>query len=290
MPRKRVRQKKLSEVDVYKRGMESSLEDARKKRIPEPTRKFEIGDRIRYGSFDWSAVLDSIDDGKIYKCFSITRNTKRNVPDYTEFKIHYEPWYSIVPDMTYEEYDEMVRLSQDDDIFFQYAQRDVMALLHMSFDNMGLDFDVEYQRGLVWTPEQKVELIRSMFHNIDIGKFCIIRRPWGNDPDKPATPLLYEVLDGKQRINAILDYYLDRFKYEGKYFSELHPFDRNHIRHYRISYAETAPLTREQKLRYFLKLNTTGIPIDPKHLEYVKNLWDQEKLKTHLREKLDIEG
>ena len=275
MPRKK-RQPKLTELEYNKQQMESSLKDARDHRIPEPTRFFEIGDEVRYGAWDWSGILDILDDGKIYKVFSITRNTKRNVPDYTSFKIHFMPWYDLQPEMTHEEFDAIERLTEDNDIFFQYAQRDVMALLYMSFDKMGLDFEADYQRGHVWTEKQKVDLIDSMFRNIDIGKFVIIRRPWGDNPSKPATPLLYEVLDGKQRITALLDFFCGRIKYKGKYFSEMHPFDRNHFRHYNISYAETKPLTQEQKYRYFLKLNTTGMPIDQKHLDKVRKMWLKE--------------
>lgn len=288
MPKRKVRQKKLTEVEKYQQEMSSSLRDARRKRVPDATtRRFKVGDLARYGAWDWSGILEILDDAKIYKVFSVTRNTGRNVPDYTDFKIHYMPWYDLQPEMTHEEFDALERLTDEEDIFFQYAQRDVMALVYMYFDEMGLDLDVEYQRGLVWTLEQKVDLIKSMFKNIDIGKFCIIKRPWGDDPHKPATPLLYEVLDGKQRITAIIDFFLDRFQYEGKYFSELHPFDRNHIRHYRISYAETQPLTREQKLRYFLKLNTTGVPVDQQHIEKVKKMWLEELLKQTIDPTID---
>ena len=256
--------------------MASSLHDCRKKRIPEPTRQHAIGDRMRYGAFDWSAILEVLDDGKIYKVLSITRCTKRNVPDYTEAKIHYVVWFEFVPEM--EDYGE--RITEDEDIFLQYSQRDVVALLYMSFDQFGLDFDAEYQRGHVWTLEQKVDLIESVFKNIDIGKFTIIRRPWGDNPNVPATPLLSEVLDGKQRITALLDFFCDRIQYKGKYFSELHPTDRGHFRHYRISYAETEPLTKEQKYRYFLKLNTTGMPVDPIHIDKVQKMWEAEKEKN----------
>jgi hypothetical protein len=269
--------KKRTEEESCKYLMDQSLEKCRKERIPDPTRFHEVGDEVRYGNWDWSAILDVLDEGKIYKVFSINRCTKRNVPDYTEFKFHYMPWYEFVPQM---DYDSLERLTQTDDIRFNYAQRDVQALIYMSFDKYGLDFEADYQRGNVWTKEQKVSLIDSIYRNVDIGKFAIIRRPWGDNPNIPATPLLYEVLDGKQRITALLDFYLNRFKYKDTFFSELHPFDRNHFRHYSISYAETSPLTKEQKYRYFLKLNTTGTPVDPEHIKKVYKMWLREKKKN----------
>jgi hypothetical protein len=38
-------------------------------------------------------------------------------------------------------------------------------------------------------------------------------------------------------------------------------------------------LTQEQKYRYFLKLNTTGMPVDKKHIKKVKKMWLEELLK-----------
>lgn len=275
MPKKK---KKRSEVEEHKWKIDSSLEECQKLRIPEPTVKYDIGTRVQYGAWDWSAILDVSEDGKIYKLFSVLWATKRNIPDHSEFKIHYEPWYYFVP-YNYEISKEMEKLTQDDDIHFSYQQRDIMALLYYMFSEHGIDLDADYQRGNVWTPEQKVSLIDSIFKNIDIGKFTVIRRPWGDHPNKPKTQLLYEMLDGKQRITAITDFYLGKFKYKGLYFRELHPFDRNHFKHYQISYAETEPLTKEQKYRYFLKLNTTGTPVDPEHIKKVYEMWEKEKEK-----------
>lgn len=268
---------KLLKQEVEKGETDNTLNDVFQNRIPEPTRFFKVDDRVRYGAWDWSIIVDILEDDKVYKLFSYTWNTKRNVPDYAGYKVHYIAWYDIQPWQTEEEFEALEQFSQRDDIRFHFSQRDVMAILYMSFDKYGIDFEADYQRGNVWTEQQKVDLIDSIFKNIDIGKFVFIRRPWGNDPHKPKTPLLWEVLDGKQRTTALLDFFLNRFKYKGKYFSELHPFDRNRIRHFSISFAETDPLTQEQKYRYFLKLNTTGTPVDPDHIKKVQEMWEKEK-------------
>lgn len=257
--------------------MDMELKDCRRKRVPEPTRLHAIGDRMTYGAWDWSAILEVLDDGKVYKMFSVTRHTNTNVGDYTSFKIHYVNWYEIVPYQTDEDIDSIEKHTQHEDIHFNFQQRDIAAIIYLSFDEHGVDFDADYQRGNVWTSQQKVDLIESIFNNVDIGKFVIIRRPWGDDPNKPKTDLLYEVLDGKQRITAILDFYLNRFKYKGKYYSELHPYDRRHFKYYSISFAEARPMTQEQKYRYFLKLNTCGTPVDPEHLKKVQEMWEKEK-------------
>lgn len=261
------------EVNALKRNMELRLGDKKSLRIPEPPHIHSIGDRVVYGAWDWTGILDVIDGGKIYKCFSVTHHTGRNVPDKSIYKIHYVAWYEVLLYQT--ELPEI--LKENEDIDFNYQQREMSSLIHRMFDKYGIDLNPDYQRGNVWTSDQKVELIDSIFKNIDIGKFTVIKRPWGPNPNEPTTQLLYEMLDGKQRLTAIYEFFIGKFQYKGKYYFELHPRDRNHFRHYRISYVESSPLTNEQKYRYFLKLNTTGTPVDKEHLDRVKQLWLNEQ-------------
>lgn len=271
------KRKKLTEVEQLRQSMESDLQKTLRLRIPKPTVFYKIGDRVKYGNWDWSGILAILGNGLFYKVFSVTWHTKQNVPDHSAFKIHYLPWYDMVPHQTQEEIDQSQIFTQDDDVHFHYSQRDLYFLLYLCFEEYGIDLDAEYQRGNVWTLKQKRDLIDSIFKNIDIGKFTVIERPWGDDHNKPITPLLYEALDGKQRITTIRDFFLNRFQYNGKYFCELYPGDKSHFRHYSISYAETKPMTKEQKYRYFLKLNTTGTPQDPSHIKKVWQMWMKEK-------------
>ncbi len=250
--------------------------DVVKGNIPEPPLVYNVGDRVRYGAWKWTGVLEVFENGKYYKLFSVTYKTKRNIPDGSEFKIHYEPWHQLVPYR--DSFDHIESLIQDDDIFFSFYQRDIRSLLNMCFKEYGIDLEPDYQRGNVWNEDQKVALIDSIFKNIDIGKFAIIRRPWpwGNDPNK--TPFLCEMLDGKQRLTALVEFFCGRFRYRGKYYNDLHPFDQNHFRNYGVSVGESEGLTNEQKYRYFLKLNTTGSPVDPEHMERVEYMLEKAKV------------
>lgn len=264
-------------VQSYKHTIDQSLNECKRMDIiPEPAYTFEIGDRCVYGAFDWSGVLEVCDGGKYYKLFSIHFHKNTNKGDYTSFKIHYEVWFKL--GVYREDWDDVPIYEEDDDIFFNYQQRDMRSLLYMMCKEYGIDLEPEYQRGLVWSDEQKWSLIDSIMKNIDIGKFTIIRRPWGKNHNKPATPKLYEMLDGKQRLTTLWEYYTGQFKYKGLRYHELHPLDRIHFKNYRISYAECEPLTDEQKYRYFLKLNTTGVPIEQEHIERVRRLWRQAVL------------
>ena len=266
-------------VDSYKQTIDQSLDECQRTDIPEPTYGFEIGDRCVYGAFNWSGVLEVCEGGRYYKLFSIHFVKNTNIGDYTSFKIHYEVWFKL--GIYREDWSDTEIFEQDDDIFFSYQQRDMRSLMHMMCKEYGIDLNPDYQRGLVWSEAQKWSLIDSIFKNIDIGKFTMIKRPWGDDGNKPLTPKLYEMLDGEQRITALWEFYTGQFKFRGKYFYELHPFDRGHFKNYRISYAECNPLTDEQKYRYFLKLNTTGVPIADEHMERVRGLWALERQKKN---------
>ncbi|RKX20224.1 MAG: hypothetical protein DRP51_06090 [Candidatus Zixiibacteriota bacterium] len=244
------------------------------KNIPTPCIVYDIGERVTYGAWDWTSILQVCEGGLYYKLVSVTRNTGRNISDSSKLQIHYLPWYNITPYQ--EDPGDISILKRHDDIHFNFQQRDIISLLNIYFDRYGVDLEPEYQRGNVWTPEQKESLIDSIFKNVDIGKIAIIKRPWGPDGNVPLTPKLYEMLDGKQRLTALIEFFTGRFSYKGKYYNDLHPSDKNHFKYYSLSYAETNNLTKEQKYRYFLKLNTTGTPVDPAHMERVAGMLQEE--------------
>jgi len=270
---KNIRKQRKHEQSLLKRDHI----DIKRMNIPTPAYIFEVGDEVDYGAWSFTEVLEVYEDGKYYKLYSCSLNTNTNRGNVWSEKVHYEAWFTLGFYHTSEEIEAMERFEEDEDIFINYSQRDLISLIGKMSDEHGIDLNPEYQRGLVWTHSQKISLIDSIFKNVDIGKFSVIRRPWGNDNNKPITPKLYEMLDGKQRLTAIWEYYCGGFKYKGKYFYELHPRDRNHFKHYGISYAETNPMTDEQKYRYFLKLNTTGVPISEEHMDRVRKLWLDSK-------------
>jgi hypothetical protein len=238
-----------------------------------PDRIYKIGDQVKYGNWDWSSILDIFDKGKYYKVLTITSNIH-----YKTFRITYLPWISLLPYRTIEQATIPPELTKNKDLLLNYSQRDIYSLMHMYY-NFGLDLNPDYQRGNVWSQDDKVLLIDSIFKNIDIGKFTIIKRPFRENKQS------YEILDGKQRVIALLEFSEDKFKYKGLKFSELHRRDQNHFGNYSISYAEASPMSHEQKYRYFLNLNITGKAVDPNHINYVKDLLFLSRAKKKYIEK-----
>lgn len=71
----------------------------------------------------------------------------------------------------------------------------------------------DFQRPLVWTQEQNVKLIESIWSGIDIGTYTI--------NEAPQTPYDMLVIDGQQRLNSIKTYTDDKFKVYDLFYSEL---------------------------------------------------------------------
>ena len=232
---------------------------------PEPTCFYEIGQTVKFGNFNSLKIIDSKYNKKYY-LIELTRRTLDNVGSYSREISNireWHPWYLLRPDSNNQE-----SLIQNSDCRLYFSNRCIDDIIGKAY-HFGIDFNPDYQRDFVWTQSDKEKLIDSIFCNIDIGKFCFIKN---NYHDK----YLYTVLDGKQRIRAILDYYEGRFPYKGKYFNDLSSLDQTHFEHYMISMAEVDNADRKTILKYFLMLNTGGRIMSEEQLKKVRNLYNEE--------------
>lgn len=67
-----------------------------------------------------------------------------------------------------------------------------------------INVDAEYQRAPVWSKAQKALLIDSILRDFDIPKIILRKRPEGSR-------FLFDVIDGKQRLTAIWEFFSDAF-------------------------------------------------------------------------------
>lgn len=258
--------RKVSPGQIEMNQINSSLRECQKSHVPYPSYVFKVGERVKYGMWNYAEVLEVCDKGRYYKIFQKTANVAYGKYIGEKEEVRYHHWLELLPYTNPKEFDSIPRFVEEEDVFFRFGQRDISSLFGM-VQSSGVDLNTDYQRGLVWTPDQEIDLIISIFKNIDIGKFTLIRRKFSEELNH-----YYEMLDGKQRLTALCRFFEGRFKYMGRTFQQLHPRDQNHFQGYPISYAECEPLTDEQKYRYFIKLNTTGQVIDPNHMEKVKKM------------------
>ena len=148
-----------------------------------------------------------------------------------------------------------------------YSQTTLDSLLHRYYQ-AGVDMEPEYQRGYEWETSDKLALIDSIFNNRDIGKFVFVERNWEHE----ERGKMYEILDGKQRLNAIVEFYEDRLLYKDRYFSDLTFEDYVHFdRLFLISLATVTDVTdRSEIVRLFLHLNRGGRIMSPEHLARIE--------------------
>jgi hypothetical protein len=228
-----------------------------------PTRTFEVGERVRYGNHDKTEILEVYEDVS-YKihCFG-TKEVYGKPTEYSEEQI--VCWHQLD------------KLNAQTDTSFtvpiayrmNQSNREIDGLLSIVFsDYAGVDFSPEYQREYVWSQEDKEKLIDSIFNNITIGLFVFAKRPY-EDYGK-----MYEVIDGKQRLTALVEFYEDRFHYKGVYYSQLSFRDSNHFRTYGISMGVLSEnSTQKEKYAAFLAVNTFGKVMDQSHLDSVKKVY-----------------
>lgn len=252
--------------------LERDLRDLRERYVvPEPTRFYEVGDNVKRGAVTKSIITEVLDDGKIYKLHEWHKETNYGRPFISQ-RDAYAAWYDLLPYIP-EKWEVAPVFKKNEKMHIQYGQRDMYSLIY-TFYHAGVDTEVDYQRGNVWKLIDKIELLDSIFNNIDIGKFVFIRRPYG------TAGKLYEILDGKQRITALTEFFEGRYRYNGLYYHELNQKDRNHFDHYTISWGEIEERTEEgipskYKYEYFLKLNTQGHAVDKEHLDFVRKLYEE---------------
>lgn len=256
--------------ELNEERLDFELKQLRERYTPEPNANivpFKVGDQVQLGHLKNSIITECLDNGKIYKVTSIATNNNYGKP-YDSVSTMYVPWMRLKPYKTPSQNFEISIFSVKDDFRLSFSQRNVEGLLSMTYD-FGIDLNPDYQRGSVWTLEDKVFLINSIFNRIDIGKFAIIRLPF-----KSRSPS-YEMLDGKQRLEALMDFYEGKFSFKGKFFRDLNHLDQHVFIDHPITIGECEDLSQKQKYEYFLRLNVRGKPQDPNHIQKVQDLLNQ---------------
>lgn len=255
----------LTHEEQMSKDKKSQLESIEKFTLPfisEPTRAFRIGEEVQFGNLKRVIIDDVCYDGKVYGLKCTKYNSNYGNPYDTECYM-VEPWYNIHP--LNRKKDE-THLAKGQDIHLSFHNKTIESLIH-TYHTFGIDMDPEYQRGYVWTEADKQYLLESVFVNADIGKFVLANRTeW-----KPGLPM-YEIVDGKQRLITLVDFFEGRLPYQGYFFEDLGSKDRNAFLNHLISYAEIKGASHEDILRYFLFLNRGGKQMDVKHLEKVEKM------------------
>lgn len=162
-----------------------------------------------------------------------------------------------------------------DDLNISEITSSVRGLLN-EYTRGTYDFNPEYQRELVWTIEQKQAFVKTlMIGDVDLCP-TLITEPYSKGKGKRE----YEVLDGKQRIMAVIEYIRGEFSIDGLYYKDLSLGDVSRLMNatfkYRlIKYYDKkkgfSKMTIEQKVELFLQINEYGQRVSEEHLDKIKS-------------------
>lgn len=262
---KKAEEAKLEEAARAKASALKKLTD-KKELYLNPTRIFKVGDEVQSLTAYWKKVIvkEVVDDMFYWVEYSATNNNYGRPEDYTSYM--FLPWNElrlVSAPLATQDFNER---EKSIDNYISFGNRSLSDLFSKYYF-FGVDDKPDYQRDLIWNLEDKVALIDSIFKGIEIGKFVFISKDFkDNEP-------CYEILDGKQRLNAIVEFAQDRFPYKGFYYSQLTLKDRRYFDGFNATIGETrGELTPVQKYEYFLRLNTRGKEQSKEHLKKVEEL------------------
>ena len=259
------RKVQLRPEEVRKNSIDSSIGEIKRMialgTLPlNPTRKFKVDERVLWGAHDEVYIREIHEDGLYYTVESL-HWTKEGVVIPSTWTAM--TWLSL----------HKIDVKRDTDFAVEEKFRirqlnsGIDSLIHLVYSAWGgVDFDVDYQRGHVWQSGDKIALIDSIFNNVEIGKFVFVQK------HESTAGRYYEIVDGKQRLTAICEFYEDRFTYKGKFFSQLSNKDRWKFLNHSVSYGYLENASKEAIYSTFIKMNTCGKPMATEHIDKVKKL------------------
>lgn len=228
------------------------------KELHEPL-NFTVGEKVEVGNLKDVKIVDISEDGLLFiiSYTAIESRTKKETPN----TLMTTNWLKVM------KINKETNLTAKDEISVKYNQASIRSLLVYTHD-FGVNFNPEYQRDYVWEEQDKLNLIESIFNHIEIGKFSFIEnssKTWSK------TGFSYEVVDGKQRLQTIVDFYEGKLKYKGLSYRDLSVSDRNHFLSYPVGLALLDEMEKEDVYRYFLYMNKHGKVMSEEHLKKIED-------------------
>lgn len=142
---------------------------------------------------------------------------------------------------------------------------------------MKIDYDVflpsinkNLQRDFVWTLDQKREIINSILIGRHIPHIAVV----DICDHESKVDSIYQIIDGKQRLSSIIDFYNNKFPIIIDLFKDL-PEDyqicisTQHLRIYRVV-EEGVKISDQDKINWFKFINFAGTPQDGEHFNNLK--------------------
>jgi hypothetical protein len=140
-----------------------------------------------------------------------------------------------------------------------------------------LRLDPDYQRAHVWSSQQQIDYVEFQLMGGDVSRTIVFNAPFWTRHKVPPEETYVELLDGKQRLEAVRAFLRGDIKAFGTSFDEFE--DRFPTMEYRFRFHICCLETREEVLSLYLKINAGGTPHSNEELDRVRNLLEAEREK-----------
>lgn len=131
----------------------------------------------------------------------------------------------------------------------------------------------EFQRGSVWSPSAKVFLIDTILNDLPMPQVFFRTRI-----DAHLQSTIREVVDGQQRLRAILEFSSNKIrltskapKFQGKTYVDLDIEDQERFLSYKVPVVQLINASDADVLEIFARLNSYSVKVTPaelRHAEY----------------------
>jgi hypothetical protein len=166
------------------------------------------------------------------------------------------------------------RASYEVDVPWRYLESHLTSLDDRSGGMGGLDLSPDYQRVHVWTRPQQIAYVEYQLMGGEVGKNLVFNSPdWGKGYKRPT-----ELIDGKQRLEAVRTFLRNEFPVFGALYSEYEDTLPSTYSGFRIRVCQLE--SREEILQLYLNINAGGTPHTQDELDRVRALLDAERSKT----------
>jgi hypothetical protein len=137
---------------------------------------------------------------------------------------------------------------------------------------------VYYQRGFVWTLEQKQALIDSVYRGLEIGRIIVHKKEYEEHVKTYNSGYTdyatFDIVDGKQRLSTLVSFCRGEFAdSQGNYYSDLSEKAKLMFMDYRgMLYGEMSNVTPKQICEAFLNNAVSGTPISIEHVSFLQEV------------------
>lgn len=154
-----------------------------------------------------------------------------------------------------------------------YSLTSLVREIEEEVNEMGLQFNSEFQRGHVWTEEQQIAWLEYHLRGGKSGNTIYLNNPFWNSYREPKENEYsdYVCVDGLQRITAAQRFVHNEIKVFGSYFKEYE--DRLRLANDATMILNVNNLKSEKEvLQWYIDMNAGGTPHTSKEIERVKQM------------------